>query len=269
MTTDTTDTTDTSEGAEVSDPVDAGAAAPAGDGPSGAGPADTPSEAGSAERPYLQRYLVPLLLPLAVLAAIVFFVLNLSRLYLAASGTGAVVIAVFVTVLILAGGATLSAAPRMRSGTVGMLTAVVLLVVLAAGWLAVGSAEEKAEEGIVLGPAVGALEFASGNLYFDPKAADAPLDPAAAPTVIQVTLTNEQAGTHTFVFEDPAVVWSKLQVDAQGDSVSGKAGFPAEGAFVFYCDIPGHRAGGMEGTISVTSSLEPTPVEETATTVAA
>ena len=60
--------------------------------------------------------------------------------------------------------------------------------------------------------------------------------------VIHIVLDNAGATTHTFVIDDPKL---KLTNDDSGDIDL------AAGDYVFYCDVPGHRAAGMEGTLTV------------------
>ena len=60
--------------------------------------------------------------------------------------------------------------------------------------------------------------------------------------VIHIVLDNAGATTHTFVIDDPKF---KLTNDDSKDIDL------AAGDYVFYCDVPGHRAAGMEGTLTV------------------
>src|SRR5690349_4445284 len=73
----------------------------------------TPSAVANAH-PYRERYLIPFVFPFVIVVAVVFYVLNISRIFLASKGTGAVVIAASVTVIILFGATMLSSATRMR-----------------------------------------------------------------------------------------------------------------------------------------------------------
>jgi len=61
--------------------------------------------------------------------------------------------------------------------------------------------------------------------------------------VIHIVLDNTGATTHTFVIDSPKF---KLANDDSGNVTL------AAGDYVFYCDVPGHRAGGMQGTLTVT-----------------
>lgn len=224
-----------------------------------------PSADESGHKGSFERLVLPVLLPIVIVGTVLFWVLNLSRILLATDGNGAVILGAGVTLVILVGAALFSAAPRLRSSSMGMIVSALCALLLLGGLVTISAAEdhEGGEEaaGGVTGPAVGVAEFVSGNLWFEPKEIDVPFDPNAAETIIQVNLTND-AGDHTYLFEDGAVRFEKLAVSGEGATDEGKAAFPAEGTYIFYCDVPGHRAGGMEGTMTVTSSVEPEAVEE-------
>ena len=68
------------------------------------------------------RVWLPLLIPIGAIVAVLFVVLNISRIFLAVSHSDkaiAVMIGTGLTVLILAGAALLSASPRVRTCTSG------------------------------------------------------------------------------------------------------------------------------------------------------
>ena len=72
---------------------------------------------------------------------------------------------------------------------------------------------------------------------------------AAKAGSINIELVNEGRTNHAFVidgYEDDL----KLKVNSKGDKDSGTIDLDA-GEYDFYCDIPGHRAAGMEGTLTV------------------
>ena len=78
---------------------------------------------------------------------------------------------------------------------------------------------------------------ATDALRFDPDQL------TATAGVIHIVQENAGATTHTFVIDGQDF---KLTNDDSGDVDL------AAGDYVFYCDIPGHRGGGMEGTLTVT-----------------
>lgn len=70
----------------------------------------------------------------------------------------------------------------------------------------------------------------------------------ASAGTVTVELTAEEAINHTFVVEeldDTEVV----AADA-GETASGSVELEP-GTYTFYCDVPGHRAAGMEGNLTV------------------
>lgn len=84
-----------------------------------------------------------------------------------------------------------------------------------------------------------------GSLVFEPDGLEAP------------------AGTITLVYENPSTVPHNVaiedesgQVLDEGETLSGGVSEAtaelAPGEFTFFCAVPGHREGGMEGTLTVT-----------------
>ena len=63
---------------------------------------------------------------------------------------------------------------------------------------------------------------------------------------IELTATN---GIHDFVFDD-AYPGFQLEADGGGSTQSKKIDLKP-GTYDFYCSITGHRAAGMEGTLTV------------------
>jgi plastocyanin len=201
------------------------------------------------ERPNVDRYLVPVLLPLIVVGVVVLFILNISRIFLSTHGNIDVVVGAIFLLAILIGASILSASPNMRSSSLALIGGGFVLIVLMGGWLAIGASEEKGGGTTALpttGPASGAFATQSSNaLKFIPPAGNIQTG------VNKITLT-DQGGEHTFHFEDQTTLMDTLHVNNAGDSVSGRAFFSKAGDYVFYCTIPGHRQAGMEGIIHVT-----------------
>lgn len=196
------------------------------------------------------RLLLPLLLPIVSVAALFFYVINVSRVLLAGGEWGSLVFASLLTLLILGGAAWISAMPNLRTGTLTMIMAVLLLSVAGAGLTTLGASEEQGEgeaEGFVPpeGPPVATITVeALGANKFQPSA----LTTQAGVVEIDYVLGG---GTHTFVFTDPALNGFELVVNAQNPNDSGKVELTAGKTYTFYCSVPGHRAAGMEGTLEV------------------
>jgi plastocyanin len=228
----------------------------------------TVASAPSRQHPYRDRYLYPFVFPLMIVVALVFYVLNISRIFLATKGTGAIVLASTITVLILLGATLLSSATKMRSSSIGLIVVGLLAVVSFGGWVVLGHSEQKKEKTITLGPPVGKVDVtAEQSLKFTPAGTiNVPFDPAGLGGYTVITINYHDAppgGTHTFDFDDPTVVWKPIEVSNAGELKTANAGFPKAGQYIFYCAIPGHRQAGMQGTINVTASLKPQKVAST------
>jgi plastocyanin len=91
------------------------------------------------------------------------------------------------------------------------------------------------------GPAQMTIRIQAGNFYFKPGSVKAPAG------IDRVELVG-RGGDHTLVID--GVKDFKLSV-GDGDRDSAKVQF-RPGRYTFFCDIPGHRSAGMEGTITVT-----------------
>jgi plastocyanin len=207
-------------------------------------------------RPNVERYLLPLVLPIVVVVGLVIFVLNLSRVFLSAHGHIPVVIGSVVTVAILVGATMLSNSKQLRSSSIALITAVFALVIFTSGWLVLGHSQVKGENSAPLtatGPApAGKLGIAAGvggQLKF------APVSLSATTGVYMVTLTDDTNGPHTLDFDDPTTLFAGLAVSKQGEQVSSRIFFPKPGDYTYFCAIPGHRAAGMQGVVHVTGPV--------------
>jgi plastocyanin len=130
--------------------------------------------------------------------------------------------------------------------TARRLVAVLALVVLAGVLFAAcggggdgggGSAYQEPK-----GPATETFDIEAGNFYFKPDTI------TAKPGIAEIKLT-AKTGIHDFVF-DGAYSGFMLEADSGGASESKKIDLKP-GKYTFYCSITGHRAAGMEGTLTV------------------
>jgi plastocyanin len=95
------------------------------------------------------------------------------------------------------------------------------------------------------GPPVGPgtpVTIKAGDLFMEPKEATLP------PGAVTLTYVNEGAQAHTLLID--GIGGFKLDVAAKGDTDTGNVALKP-GRYTFYCDVPGHRALGMEGTLVV------------------
>ena len=93
------------------------------------------------------------------------------------------------------------------------------------------------------GPAQTRLDIKGGNFFFDPKNSDAPAG-------VDAIKLDSEGGQHTLVFDNGKVPGFKLEAGS-GQSDELKVDLKP-GKYTIFCDIPGHREAGMEGTITVT-----------------
>jgi plastocyanin len=90
------------------------------------------------------------------------------------------------------------------------------------------------------GPAQESVSVKGGNYYFEP-------DPVRLPAGIDEVELVGEGGVHTLVID--GVDGFELRVD--GEERDAKLVRLEPGKYTIYCDLPGHRDGGMEATIVV------------------
>jgi plastocyanin len=84
----------------------------------------------------------------------------------------------------------------------------------------------------------------AGDMFYEPTQLSAPAG------TVEITLVNEGAAQHDLVIEELGDLELIPLVDP-GDTVTGSVDLEP-GTYTFYCSVPGHRAAGMEGTLTVT-----------------
>lgn len=135
----------------------------------------------------------------------------------------------------------------MGRGDIGMRRAMHTMILAAALLLAACGGEGAAPEGNEGdgGDGAGATVSVMGtnDLAFEPAELSAPAG------TITVELTAEDAVNHTFVVENAD---GDAEVAAADPGQTGTGTVDLEsGSYTFYCDVPGHREAGMEGTLAV------------------
>src|SRR5258706_10372695 len=99
------------------------------------------------------------------------------------------------------------------------------------------------------GPSKGSFTIsARPSLSFSPSAV------TVTTGIYAITLVDSSTGAHTLDFDDPRRLWSELVVNDQGETKTTRIFFGRPGRYTFYDSIPGHRAAGMQGTVTVTGT---------------
>jgi uncharacterized cupredoxin-like copper-binding protein len=211
------------------------------------------------------RLLLPFLIPLGAILAVAFFTMNISRVFIVVSESGstaAVLTAAGITVAILAGATIAAALPAIRTTSLVLVMAGVVVVVLLAGSLVLGESLPRAENAAAYvgptGPAVNTLAVeAFPDLRFQAKK-------FTVPAGINLVKYVDKGGTHTLVFDNNAVPGFQLAVPTGKNAA--KVEFKQGETYVIYCTLPGHRAAGMEADITVGPAAgKPEPGTQTPT----
>ena len=214
------------------------------------------------------RVILPILLPIVSAAAFFFYVINVSRVLLAGGEWGSLVIASILVLAILGTVAWISAHPNLRTGSLAIMVAILFLFIGAAGLTTLGPSENKNNKAAgpafkePTGDAVGTVDItAEPTLKFNATNFD---------TVGGVNQINYilGGGTHTLVFEEKEFNGFELAVNPTKPKDSGKVEL-APGTYTVFCTIPGHREAGMQATITVSGSAEPSGGGSTTPTTAA
>jgi plastocyanin len=232
-------------------PEEPGKESPAGEaagGPGGGVPPAPPALEGPSRarnEPLWTRAILPLALPFLAALAMAVWVINLSRAFLVGGKEGALVIVMIVTLTIMAGASLMSAASRMRTGTSVMLVAALLMVIVTAGIITLGPSEDE-EAGPVgfqepKGEPVAELDVTAGpGTKFD--STEYALSPGG---IIEIVYTGEPG--HTLAVEGAKFAGFLLK---SSPADKGKVELDP-GEYQIYCTVTGHRAAGMEATVTV------------------
>jgi hypothetical protein len=201
-------------------------------------------------KPFKDRLLLPLLVPVLSAAAVGLLAVNISRVFLSGNSEAALIAAIVITLGILGGASLISAAPRMRTSSLAMITGLVVVIIVSAGLLTLGPSlghEEGGEGGYQepAGPAVATFAAeADASLAFNGQKNG---EFSTQAGIIEVALTG--APNHTFAFREPQFAGFELG-PTPNPPLEGKVELEAGTAYEFYCTIPGHAAAGMQGTLT-------------------
>ena len=192
------------------------------------------------------RIWLPFLIPVGAILAVALFTINISRIFLAASQDGsdpAVIAAVVITLGILFGATFIAAVPKLRTSSLVLTLAGVTAVVLLAGSLTLGAAENKE---VKSAEPTGAADFTqqvdASNFHFQADNFDVPAG------IVEIKYVSLE-GSHTLAFDEPQFSYVNLSVPSGKDAAKIEA---VQGEkYTIYCTLPGHRAAGMHATLTV------------------
>jgi plastocyanin len=195
------------------------------------------------------QFVVPLLLPVLVVLTVLVFVLNVSRMFLAAHGNLPVIIGTTILLIVLIGATLLSAGERMQTPNIVLITSIFLLVLAFSGWITLGHSEPEGEEASTLPPTLATTQTIKivaapgGALSYAPNTVD-------VETGLVKFEIEWAAPSHTFGFHEDTTRFEELKDGGAGSTSVGVGYFGEPGEYTFFCAIPGHEAAGMWGTVT-------------------
>jgi plastocyanin len=202
------------------------------------------------QRPYVERYLVPLVLPVAVVVGLVAYILNISRLFLSGHGHIPIGVGSAILLLILIGATMLAAvSPRLKHSSSTLVPVGFIVLIMASGWLVLGHSQPEATGPTTLPDTLKTTQTLKVTAAPASKFAFAP-NALTAKTGLATIDVNVGAPGHNFSFHQPETLFEPL--DLAGSEDKGVAFFPKAGTYTFFCAVPGHEAQGMKGTVTVT-----------------
>ena len=197
-----------------------------------------------------ERAILPVLIPLAAIVVTEIVVFSMSRVLLAAGEQGAVVIALGVALAILVGAAVIAAGRRIRTSSIVGLLAVLLVVTIAAGALAVRRGPAYEREALANRPTI---EVSASDLAFDTDE----LELAAGGTVIHFDNRDSQAH-NIAIYPNEASLTDPLfrgEIIQAGQRITYEVPALRPGEYYFHCDV--HPT--MAGTAKVSDEGPPAP----------
>lgn len=198
---------------------------------------------------FTKRVLRPLMVPVVSLAVIVVVVINLSRILVGLeenNGPRWVVVFAVVFGMTMFGGFIYYASAHARAVGNSAVLATGGIVIVFAGFagaeiIQAKENEHHAEEPVELGEPAATLVAIDNNF------------PVKSVTIAAggvLGYENQGNATHTLVAEG-APGFKKLMLPGKGSKAKGLVDLEP-GEYKFFCDVSGHRASGMEATVTVT-----------------
>jgi hypothetical protein len=205
---------------------------------------------------FRRRVLMPLLMPLGILAGFIVVAFGLSRVFLAVPQIVATMTALVMAAYVLAVAALVTVRTRItsRALAVGLTVAIVAVATAGAVAAAVGMRElhpvvdQPVEEDVADAPPEELVDVPEDALLFvaiDIDYADAPATAEAGE--VALALDNQGLLPHDVTIDELAI-----KVEAAGGQLVVDTVTLEPGTYEYYCSVPGHRDAGMFGTLEVT-----------------
>ena len=205
---------------------------------------------------FRDRAFLPVMLPVGASIGVLVFAFAFSRVLLAVPELVSTFTALLLAAYVLLVAALAAARPRITGRALGVGLFVGLVAVIAAGAVSAAAGMRELHEEEVVGAEgeEGAPEVAGADIPEDAVVF------AAVPTIAWAeTEKTAPAGEVTFGYTNEDSLYHNVVIDElgglllEGDPGESDVGsFTVEpGSYVFYCDVPGHREAGMEGTLAV------------------
>lgn len=205
---------------------------------------------------FRRRVFTPLLMPVTIVGLILLFGFSLSRVLLAVPETMAVLIATVVAGYVLVMAFVVEKNRQITAPALAVGLVLGMFGVVGAGALSaqagIREIHHEGEEGAEGGDELVVTEIPEGALTWVTDSTnlvytDAPATGTAGE--VTVAIDNPTGVAHNVVFE--GFQGDQPLVEGGGEGVYAESVAVPAGDYTYYCSIVGHRAAGMEGTITV------------------
>lgn len=203
-----------------------------------------------------ERFFTPFVLPVTIIGIMLLVAISLSRVLMAISALGASFVAMLVAGYVLAMAFLIESRKRITARALGVSLAIGLIGLVAAGAVASAAGIRPLEEehGGDEGGGEGAGAEASNEPVFIAIDNEYESAPAQLPAGdVALTLDNTGSIEHNVTIEE---LGDETVLDAAGGETDETTIALEPGELTYYCSVPGHREGGMEGTLTVTEGAE-------------
>lgn len=202
-----------------------------------------------------ERFFTPFVLPVTVIGIMLVIGISLSRILMAVSELAAALVAVLAAGYVMAMAFLVEAKTRITARALGVALAVGLIGLIGAGAVASAAGMRSLEEHGAEGGEEGG-EGGGETVSTEPVFVAVDIAYESAPSELptgenELTLENRGDILHNVVFEE--LNDEKVLEAEGGETDTATTDLPA-GELTYYCDVPGHREAGMEGTLTVSDS---------------